>query len=83
MASAAKLFDQILRGNADASVRFSELRSLLLRLGFEERTSGSHHLFSRPGIRELVNLQRDGSNAKPYQIRQVRRIIVEYKLQKP
>jgi len=51
-----------------------------LRLGFEERTSGGHHIFRRKGIRELINLQKDGNKAKPYQVRQVRRIVVEYKL---
>ena len=75
-----KVLDQILRGRSDASIRFRDLQQLLLGLGFEERTSGSHHLFRRTGVRELINLQRDGSKAKPYQVRQVRRIILEYKL---
>jgi hypothetical protein len=83
MASAPKLFDQILRGNADAGIRFRNLRRLLMSMGFEARTSGGHHMFSRAGIRELINIQPEGSHAKPYQIRQIRRIIVEYKLARP
>jgi hypothetical protein len=75
-----KILDQILRGRSDANIAFRDLRQLLLGLGFEERTSGSHHMFRRTGVRELINLQRDGSKAKPYQVRQVRRIILEYKL---
>jgi len=80
MASAEKLLERVLRGTADAGIRFRDLRQLLLRLGFDERISGGHHMFRRDGVRELVNLQKDGNNAKAYQVRQVRRIITEYKL---
>ena len=69
-----------MRGRSDANVRFGDLRNLLLSIGFEERTRGSHHLFSRSGVVERVNLQRDGSHAKPYQVRQVRRIMLKYGL---
>jgi hypothetical protein len=60
---------QILSGMADANIRFDDLRGLLQRLGFEERIRGSHHNFRRKGIPERMNLQRDGSKAKPYQVR--------------
>lgn len=69
-----------LAGRSDANVDFSELCGLLHALGFDERTSGSHHVFRREGIRELVNLQRDGSKAKPYQVRQVRSVILRHGL---
>ncbi len=49
-------------------------------LGFEERVRGSHHLFDKEGIVELVNLQSRGGHAKPYQVRQVRQLILKYKL---
>jgi hypothetical protein len=49
------------------------------RLGFEERTRGGHHLF-RKDIEGKINLQRDDSKAKPYQVRQVRRVILKYHL---
>ena len=49
-------------------------------LGFDERVRGSHHLYRRHGVVEKVNLQRDDGNAKPYQVRQVRRLILKYKL---
>ncbi len=67
---------KILSGRSDANIRFEELRSFLLRLGFAERVRGSHHIFRRTGVRELINLQRDGSQAKPYQVRQVRQAIL-------
>lgn len=71
---------QILSGMADANIRFDDLRGLLTRLGFEERIRGSHHNFRRKGIPEKINLQRDGSKAKPYQVRQVRNVILRHKL---
>jgi predicted RNA binding protein YcfA (HicA-like mRNA interferase family) len=50
------------------------------RLGFDERTRGSHHFFRRPGVEERINLQRDGKHAKVYQVRQVRAVILRYRL---
>ena len=75
-----KLLLKILRGSSDASISFQEIRRLLKRLGFEERIRGSHHVFRKQGIEEKVNLQMDGSKAKPYQVRQVRNIILKHKL---
>ena len=49
-------------------------------LGFEERIRGSHHLYRKQGVVEKINLQRDDGHAKPYQVRQVRRVILKYKL---
>ncbi len=77
-----KLLLQILRGLSDANVGFEELCGLLKYLGFTMRVRGSHHLFSMDGVAEQINLQRDGAQAKPYQVRQVRVVIVKYKLGK-
>jgi len=70
----------VLRGSSDANIRFSELCALLLRLGFAERIKGSHHIFTRDNVAEILNLQPIGSLAKPYQVKQVRRVLVQYKL---
>jgi virulence-associated protein VapD len=75
-----KLLLQVLRGTSDANIHFDDLRQLLLRLGFEERVRGSYHMFRREGIEEKINLQRDDGKAKPYQVRQVRAVILRYKL---
>lgn len=75
-----KILLMILRGTADANISFSDLRNLLLSLGFEERVRGSHHVFTRNGIVEIVNLQPHGAKAKPYQVKQIREIIVKYHL---
>ena len=81
MGKTSKLLERVLLGTSDANIDFDDLRHLLLSLGFEESLRGSHHLFRRPGIAERINLQRDGSKAKPYQVRQVRAMILRNKLQ--
>ena len=49
-------------------------------LNFEERIRGSHHIFTREGIEEILNLQPRGAKAKAYQVKQVRRIVLKYRL---
>ena len=44
------------------------------------RVSGSHHIFERSGIPELVNLQSRKGKAKPYQVKQFLKLIEEYNL---
>jgi len=66
-----------------AAFRFDELCSLLERLGFTRRTKGSHHIFRKSGVEEMINLQRDGATAKPYQVRQVRAVILSNRLGSP
>ena len=75
-----KLILKILRGTSDANVSFDDLCELLKRLGFQERTRGSHHIFRKNGIAEKINLQKDDGKAKPYQVRQVRTILQIYRL---
>jgi hypothetical protein len=78
--SAEKTLEKLLRGESDANIRFDELCHLLQAKGFRVRVSGSHHIFTQSGVMERINLQREGSKAKPYQVRQVRKILVSYKL---
>jgi predicted RNA binding protein YcfA (HicA-like mRNA interferase family) len=75
-----KLLLQILRGRSDANIHFNDLVNLLLKMGFDKRVGGSHHIFRKSGIIEKINLQKEGNKAKPYQVRQVRNIILKYKL---
>ena len=71
---------RVLRGSSDAGIRFDDLCALLRRLGFAERIKGSHHIFTREGVDEILNLRPRGSTAKPYQVKQVRRMLVQHKL---
>ena len=75
-----RLRQAILGGRSDANIRFADLRTLLFHLGFSERVRGSHHLFHKEGIIEIINVQSRGGQAKPYQVRQVRNIMLKYKL---
>jgi hypothetical protein len=80
MSKVTKTLDRVLRGTADANIGFEDLCSLLRRLGFAERIRGSHHIFTRDGVVEILNLQPKAGKAKPYQVRQVRSVIVAYGL---
>jgi hypothetical protein len=76
----SKLREKILAGGADSNIAFSALCQLLIRLGFDERVKGSHHIFSRNGIDEIINLQPKGGKSKAYQVKQVRDVLVKYRL---
>ncbi len=69
---------RVLSGTSDANIRFDDLRFLLRQLGFTERIRGSHHIFTRDGVAEILNLQPRGNKAKAYQVKQVREVIVSY-----
>lgn len=75
-----KTLEKVLRGGSDANIRFANLRNLLLAMGFEERIRGSHRIFKRDDIEEIVTLQPRGSNAKVYHGKQVRQLINKYRL---
>jgi len=75
-----KLLEPILNGRSDANVRFSDLVQLLVHLKFDERIRGDHHIFTRPDIEEILNLQPKGAMAKAYQVKQVRNVILRHKL---
>ncbi len=81
MGKHAELIARILSAQADANISFKDLQSLLRALGFDERVRSSHHMFSKAGIEELLNLQRYGNKAKPYQVRQVRAVLLRYRLE--
>ncbi len=80
MSKHEKILQKILSPMADKNTTFAELRQLLLNLDFDERTRGSHHIFRKDGIEEKINIQKDGNKAKPYQVRQVRNVVLKYKL---
>lgn len=80
MSKTEKVLEKIMLGRSDANIDFSDLCKLLESLGFDERIKGSHHIFSRFGIEEIINIQPKGNRAKAYQVKQVRNIILKYKL---
>lgn len=75
-----KLLIQILRGASDANIPFDGLRGLLRHLGFDEHIRGSHHIFTKDAVEEILNLQPVGAKAKVYQVKRVRGVILKYGL---
>ena len=75
-----KLIERILMVPSDANISFHEMCRLLRSLGFQERVRGSHHIFTRQDVAEILNVQPKGAKAKPYQVKQIRSVIVKYKL---
>jgi predicted RNA binding protein YcfA (HicA-like mRNA interferase family) len=80
MGKLEKILWQVLRSGSDQNIAFDDLVYLLEGLGFEKRIKGSHHLFSKEGVEEIVNIQPAGNKAKPYQVKQVRSLIMKYRL---
>ncbi|MDW7777263.1 MAG: hypothetical protein SCH39_13135 [Methanosarcinales archaeon] len=71
---------KILSGVNDSNIRFQELRNFILHYGFSERVRGDHHIFTKENVFEIINLQplKDGK-AKSYQVKQIRKLFLEYK----
>ena len=81
MSKFEKLLFKLLSGNADNNFSFDDLKNILLHFDFIERTTGgSHRIFYKEGIEDIINIQPKGSKAKPYQVKQVRLIVLKYKL---
>ncbi len=81
MAHLDKALGRILSGRSDTNIPFDDLRNVLARMGFTERIRGDHHLFSMPGVREILNIQpRSDGKAKAYQVKQVRDVLNDYGL---
>ncbi len=81
MATLEKLFYSIISGTQDRNIKFSELQKILDVLGFQCRIKGDHFIYWRDGIDEIINIQPEGNKAKPYQVKQVRSIILKYGLE--
>jgi hypothetical protein len=75
MASDEKLLERLRDFHRDSGWHFHELCGLLVRLGFEMRVSGSHHFFRNAGMGDVINSQPESGRAKPYQVRQVRKVL--------
>jgi len=80
MTQKEKLIRTILDGLLDKNIDFNELCNLLKTLGFAAHIRGSHHIFRKEDVVERINLQKDGTKAKAYQVKQVRNILLKYKL---
>ena len=75
-----KLLLKILCGTQDNNIKFKELSAILDLLGFTVRIKGDHHIYTKTDVVEIINIQPAGNKAKPYQVKQIRNIILKYKL---
>lgn len=75
-----KIQADILQGHKDSNIRFSDLQKLLAAIGGKERVKGDHFIYSFAEIEAIINIQPDGKMAKAYQIKQIRKFILENNL---
>ena len=81
MSGVKKILENVLRGTTDNNVSFEGLCLLMRRMNFSQRIKGSHYIFCKDNVEEIINLQRgQGGKAKPYQVKQIRNLILKYKL---
>lgn len=63
-------------------IRFARVCQIAEAFGFQTRMgTGSHRVYYRDGVREILNFQNEGGWAKAYQVRQFIKIIENYNLQ--
>jgi hypothetical protein len=81
MSQTRKILAAILSGRSDANIVFADLCHLLERGGFRRRQgNGSHVIFYKADVEEIINLQPIGNKAKAYQVKQARNLILKYQL---
>ena len=80
MSQYKKLLLSVLSGTKDQDILFSDLLLILERLGFQGRIKGDHFIYTKDGIEEIINIQPKNGRAKPYQVKQIRIIILRYQL---
>lgn len=80
MSKFEKIIQKVTSGSSDRNIDFNDLCNLLETLGFNNRIKGSHHIYFKEGIVEIINLQPLHNKAKPYQVKQVRELLIKYKL---
>ena len=83
MSRAEKLAAKLLTGRSDKNFSFDDLCYIIERAGFECRGGkGSHRIYAKQGVAEIINVQpRGGGEAKPYQVKQVRELLVKYRIE--
>lgn len=81
MPTVENIYKEIMIGTKDKNIRFIHLQKLLEALGFQKRIKGDHFIYYKYGITEIINIQPDGNKAKPYQIKQIRNLIIKYNLE--
>jgi len=67
--------------NNPAGIRFKELCLLAEHMGFQKRGGkGSHVVYERDGVEEILTFQNHKGMAKPYPVKQMFAVIGKYRL---
>ena len=67
--------------NNRKNVNFNDFVTLVEAFGFiRTRGEGSHSIYKNEIVSEIINLQNDKGQAKPYQIKQFLTIVEKYNL---
>ncbi len=75
-----RLLQKLLSGSRN--IRFAEAIACAEAFGFRlSRINGSHHIYVHANVSELLNFQNVSGQAKPYQVKQLLRLIERYNLQ--
>ncbi len=82
MSSIDKIIEKVLSGKSDRNLDFNDFKRFILFFDFKERIKGSHHIYTKPGIKDIINIQPLGNLSKAYQVKQVRNLIIKYNLLK-
>ena len=80
MSKRKKFIFKLLIGQSDNNIEFDELCNLLVHFGFIQRIEGSHHIFYKDEINEILNIQPKNGKAKNYQVKQIRDLIIRYSM---
>ena len=77
MSNWKKTREKLVLGASDANLDFEDVCTMLRHPGFSERPAkGSHRIFYRQAVEEIINLQPRGGKGKPYQMKQIRQILL-------
>ncbi len=74
-----KIYKKIIK-EGRSNVSFADLQFFLEKTGFSVRCKGDHFIYTMNGINDIINIQPDGNSAKRYQIKQIKQVILKYKL---
>ena len=80
MSKAEKLAALILSGKSDQNFAFADLCHVIERAGFRLRSGKGHRIYYKDGVVEIINVQPRDGKAKPYQVKQVRELLLKYKI---
>ena len=76
-----KVYEAVISGNSDNNIKYTDFQNLIIDLGFEcKRRKGSHEMYYYKKVNTFMNIQKDGSKAKAYQVEQLRNIILKNNL---